>query len=387
MLVFCRKGEIFMKKIISTLLIAALFIILLCGCSNSRLSIDDYIAESISFRGANGYATVETLKNKVVDIDALVYDLGITSTDISAILGAEYLLEKYISVEYEGGEAPSNLKNGDTVKYVITVDYDNINNGSFSKKLKGKKTINKTYTVDGLEDVIEINPFDAVEKVIVTNYYGSYISKLQFNEKINDYDIETQKYYSLGCNIRVDENIVLYVNFELPNIDSIQAGDKITIKLKENVDTYINNGFLFTKDSQEFAVLTAGDLMSVKDISKASYDKLKALFEEKAQSQSDGEYTFIDMYFYSDEGIYSSYVSNKICALYKFKHDAVGSSDVYIPFTIDNPQIASDGELIWSDITISRSTFQEFNSVSEFEKKYAQDELGIKVTAFEKINF
>ena len=157
----------------------------------NTISINKYIAEDIDFTGTNGYGSIGSSNSDIVDYETLMSDLGINK-NFSSLLGGGLVLDEYIKVNLENDaeEKPTNLKNGDKVKYVITIDYKKINSsGSFKKRLKGKSKIVKTYKVEGLGDSIEINPFDAIEKVIVTKSYNSYNTKLQFKDDIKGYEI------------------------------------------------------------------------------------------------------------------------------------------------------------------------------------------------------
>lgn len=390
------KNDKKMKKVLPfiiaglVLIIAVIIIFVLSGKS---VNIDDYITDSIKFSGYDGYGQIKA-GQEIIDYDRLITDLEMQSTDFSEMLGAEIMLESYISFDFSTGEAPKNLSNGDKVEYIITVDYDKINGSGFKKKLKGKDTITKSYDVSGLEEITEINPFDAVEKVIVSESYSSKQVHFQFTEKINNFEINTEDYAKQSYSFNIG-NDKIAVNFEVPQIANVSDGDKIKISLLEDAERYINKGIKFTAVEQEFSIVTADVLNSASEITETSYNILKDEFNSCTKNENGDEYTFGDLYFLSQTGNYTRSVSNQIIAIYKFKSGAVGSTEEYIYLYAENPLISSDGEIVKGNLNIQFSDMNfdlfsetvKFTSVTELEKKLAASENGVTVTAFEKITF
>ena len=354
----------------------------------NTISINKYIAEDIDFTGTNGYGSIGSSNSDIVDYETLMSDLGINK-NFSSLLGGGLVLDEYIKVNLENDaeEKPTNLKNGDKVKYVITIDYKKINSsGSFKKRLKGKSKIVKTYKVEGLGDSIEINPFDAIEKVIVTKSYNSYNTKLQFKEDIKGYEITHEQYSSTGCKVKISDDTTISLNFKTPEIENINAGDKITITLSGNVDDYVGKGVLLTETSKEFEVVTTSELEKSSDISKKSYEKLRTIFEESKKDQTNGEYTLQDLYFYRGQGEYTQKYVTRIYGVFKYKRDAVGSEDKYISSYIDTPMIESDGELDLTNVSVSNSYGDGYSSVKDLEDDYSKSENGTTVIAFDKLS-
>ena len=354
----------------------------------NTISINKYIAEDIDFTGTNGYGSIGSSNSDIVDYETLMSDLGINK-NFSSLLGGGLVLDEYIKVNLENDaeEKPTNLKNGDKVKYVITIDYKKINSsGSFKKRLKGKSKIVKTYKVEGLGDSIEINPFDAIEKVIVTKSYNSYNTKLQFKEDIKGYEITHEQYSSTGCKVKISDDTTISLNFKTPEIENINAGDKITITLSGNVDDYVGKGVLLTETSKEFEVVTTSELEKSSDISKKSYEKLRTIFEDSKKNQTNGEYTLQDLYFYRGQGEYTQKYVTRIYGVFKYKRDAVGSEDKYISSYIDTPMIESDGELDLTNVSVSNSYGDGYSSVKDLEDDYSKSENGTTVIAFDKLS-
>ena len=354
----------------------------------NTISINKYIAEEIDFTGTNGYGSIGSSNSDIVDYETLMSDLGINK-NFSSLLGGGLVLDEYIKVNLENDaeEKPTNLKNGDKVKYVITIDYKKINSsGSFKKRLKGKSKIVKTYKVEGLGDSIEINPFDAIEKVIVTKSYNSYNTKLQFKDDIKGYEITHDQYSSTGCKVKISDDTTISLNFKTPEIENINAGDKITITLSGNVDDYVGKGVLLTETSKEFEVVTTSELEKSSDISKQSYEKLRTIFEDSKKNQTNGEYTLQDLYFYRGQGEYTQKYVTRIYGVFKYKRDAVGSEDKYISSYIDTPMIESDGELDLTNVSVSNSYGDGYSSIKDLEDDYSKSENGTTVIAFDKLS-
>lgn len=380
------KSSLNLKRVIVIIsaIVAVVSVIAGAAIAGSKVSVDNYIVDEIAFSGFNGYGKIDTYNSKIINYEKLYTDLEIEQSDLASVFGEEAVLGEGFDISNDANSG--SLKNDDIVKYTITVDYDKINNLG-KKKLKGKEVITKEYRVSGLKEATNINPFDAIEKVIVSYKYNSYHVNLQFNSKIDNFDVLCESYYSLGYNFMVGEDKI-GVGFDVPSIANINAGDKITITLSQKPDYYSKYGIIFTSTSQEFSVLTAEALTSASNINQSSYNKAKALFEKETKSNSNGEYTFADMFFYSEIGNYTKTVTNEIIAVYKFKSNSVGSEDEYVYYYINSPEISSDGELVTSNVTVNHGSLSNsYHSQNELETALAKDGYGVTVNAFEKISF
>lgn len=374
------------------LVAVALVILIICIIVNAnKINIKDYVTDSIKFRGYNGYATVLTDKSNIIDTDSLLEDLGYAPEDISQAFMTEFTVEDAIDVDYVGGE-PENLKNGDEITYLITVDYDLINDCDFKKKLKGKEEFEKVYKVEGLEEPTMIDPFEAIDKVVVQydSYSEEYECKIQYLEESYGYTVK-QSYIDRCYDLKKEDETFASVTFAVPEIKKINDGDQITITLSSETDQYIEKGIIFSETSKEFKVLTCKDLKSRDEITETSYNKLKKLFDEETADKN-GQCQFAEMYFYSDKSSYSDSISNSIIAIYKYQSDAIGSETEYFYLTLENPIISSDGEIVTfnGNVHINES-YNEYDSLSELKKELSSDQDGFfsstKVLAFDKISF
>lgn len=154
--------------------------------SNGKISAEDYISNEINFKGYNGYATVSA--DDVFDYTRLIADLGepnYSGTDSNLVnsivdYGSDYTIESHISVSFDKSE---NLKNGDEITAIISIDYGMINSMNFKKELTGKVTYSKTYTVSGLEEADGIDPFGIIKSVNYDALNGS--SSINYNNEYN----------------------------------------------------------------------------------------------------------------------------------------------------------------------------------------------------------
>lgn len=117
-------------------------------------------------------------------------------------------------------------------------------------------------------------------------------------------------------------------------------------------------------------------------------ETLKNEFTNYAKDFTDGEYNLVDLYFYRDQGNYTHEYRTQIVALFEYKSNAYGSTDVqYFPLILSTDNVVLDDK---GYLTVDNySRFQEgdlFDSVSDFEEKYSKSENGVTVLSFEKIN-
>ena len=372
-------------SVITILIIAAIFIVFSVIKNGKSINIKDYIVDNITYSGYDGYGTIDTNKHGIIDMEKLVTDMGIDTTNIGNAFGIEVAFEKYINIEYAVGEDPSNLKNGDIVEYKISVNYDAINNMNAEKKLKGDDIIIQKYTVSGLEKVVEIDPFSVIKKVVIdTEDQNRVYIVYNDDNKIGDYTMG--KKFSFGYSINMNENENANVNFKQIEIANINSGDKVTLELD---DEYAYNyaqqyGFVFSKTSQEYQVLTCKKMTNKNEINDSSIEMIKTEFQNYVNQEDDGNYKFYGLYFYFNEGEYTHMQDNYIIALYKYKSNAIGSKTQYLPIATNNILVDTDGDII-IDALHGFSKYSELDSIKEFEDQYSSSENGVNVLAFDKL--
>ena len=145
--------------IVSVLVIIAVGVVLAVYFANST-SIEKYIAKDLVAHGIDGYGKIS--ESDVFDDDTLLETLGQDYYEWLYKNSYSDPLENTIKINID---KESNLSNGDTVTVRFRINYDRINSFKFNKKLRGKKEIEKTYTVSGLTEPKTVDLFAAVKQV------------------------------------------------------------------------------------------------------------------------------------------------------------------------------------------------------------------------------
>ncbi len=229
----------------------------------------------------------------------------------------EKLTDLKYAIDFEISER-TDLSNGDTitVKVVVLDDADS------KKAIRTADVIIKekefTFTVDGLEKVIEYNPFDDLE---VTTY-GSDGNVYVDWDYIGD---EGLGYYDFSCDNKYD----------------LSVGDKFTITIDDYSVEYLLEyyGVLVTETSKSFTVDGADKyITSAKQISADLLADMKDMAEDEIYNEYDwadctiSELEYQGMYFlnltdddsWSDENI----------AVLVYTGTATPEDDDYDPFTV-----------------------------------------------------
>lgn len=154
-----------MKKGISILVGLAVALSLLSGCGNKKVDVS--VFANVVFTGTNGHASVSIETDPEIEkaIATAVYGKSVIGSDSADAIQKMMITEYFTnSVLYEiTSKKTEDLKNGD----VLTIKT------SYSKEAADKLKISPTgttfkYTVEGLKDAKEIDPFDG----LVLTYEG-----------------------------------------------------------------------------------------------------------------------------------------------------------------------------------------------------------------------
>lgn len=153
----CMENEEEQMKQKKAILLAVLvftFSVILCGCGNKKIDMNQFVTYEIA--GTEGYGYVDTHLDEDAFAEAICEAKGID-------LNSEEAFAIYVKASdliYEGSwDKEKGLSNGDTITYSFNLD---------DKKDKAFDKISLTYkeitaTVEGLEDVEVFNPFDDIE--------------------------------------------------------------------------------------------------------------------------------------------------------------------------------------------------------------------------------
>lgn len=214
-----------------------LSIVLIVALVNgSKVSVDDYIVDEVTFNGMNGYASVDYsnlidyngLEIALKDYKPLDYE-NMTEEDLyeafyDEIYNGYYYysdISDYITVECLA-ENNGSLSNGDKVEFLITINTEAINNNSgYKKKVRSKTEITKEFEVSGLVDPVVIDVLAGVEAVDVVETARSNNNGIT---KDVTFEIQIKEEYAQG-KIVGDYKIVLEFSYRTLNYFVYTAAD------------------------------------------------------------------------------------------------------------------------------------------------------------------
>jgi len=238
-----------MRKVTSILICLAITLTLLSGCGKKEIDISVFADVTVS--GLNGHATATVIANKELKnaVAVAVYGKDVTATDsidsIQQMVTAGTFAD---SVKYEiAPEKKEDLKNGD----ILTIK------ATFSKATADslKISLSKTtfeYTVEGLADAKEINPFDG----LVLTYEG-----VSPNGTVSIDKSGTADY--------VKNN----VSFTATPASQLANGDIVDITATYDAAKAVQNGIYLTQTEKQY---TAADInvvpSDVNSIDKSAID-------------------------------------------------------------------------------------------------------------------
>ncbi len=242
-----------MKKItkLLTLLALVLMCLTLTACGGTEVEMAPYL--SVNYTGYNGNGTA------YVDFDFADFEYGIMSQwkdeDKLAKLGSLTAVEMTITFDPSTAE---NLSNGDTFTVKISVDEELAKENGYS--FTGME---KTFTVEGLTEPIEIDPF-------AEDIFGS--------GKVVDATLSgIDPFVILSLYNNADRNdSISHITYQADKDWNLKNGETITITATMD-KTYADQGYLLTRTETTISVdgfdryassvsdLTAAVLQSVSD--------------------------------------------------------------------------------------------------------------------------
>lgn len=253
----CMENEEEQMKQKKTILLAVLvftFSVILCGCGNKKIDMNQFVTYEIA--GTEGYGYVDTHLDEDAFAEAICEAKGVD-------LNSEEAFAIYVKASdliYEGSwDKEKGLSNGDTITYSFNLD---------DKKDKAFDKISLTYkeitaTVEGLEDVEVFNPFDDIE-VSFSGVSGQATLNIK-DEILNDIAYIPDKKYGLS------EGDIVTIKTDVTDLDAYVARngripDPLSMEYKvEGLDTYVLTKELFANEV---------NVQKIKDILKLDVDEL-----------------------------------------------------------------------------------------------------------------
>ena len=223
----------------------------------------------------------------------------------------------------------SDLSNGDVV--TVTASW----NEDYEKKA-GVKILSKEqeFTVEGLEEVKEVDPFEDIE--VTFSGTPPYVYPDWTNNSEDDY--------------------LRYLWFNFEDYDSLDVGDTVTLTVDESEENALANGYKFTQTSKEYIVSGVDSYVtSAADISADNLDSMKNEATDALDAYFANNNSYIGNSGFSYEGSYylvakSSDTWGDTNVLYLVFSTTVTSAEnafeptvVYFPVKYTNIMALSDG--------------------------------------------
>ena len=223
----------------------------------------------------------------------------------------------------------SDLSNGDVV--TVTASW----NEDYEKKA-GVKILSKEqeFTVEGLEEVKEVDPFEDIE----VTFSG------------------TPPYVYPNWTNNSDDDYLRYLWFNFEDYDSLDVGDTVTLTVDELEENALANGYKFTQTSKEYIVSGVDSYVtSAADISADNLDSMKNEATDVLDAYFANNNSYIGNSGFSYEGSYYLVAKNSDTwgdtnVLYLVFSTTVTSAEnafeptvVYFPVKYTNIMALSDG--------------------------------------------
>lgn len=249
-----------------------------------QVNLNDYITvEYTGFDTAgSAYADLDEEKLELAILNAKGIDAdqyakeNIDWEDITSYFSSGvYELMDSVSIE----ATPANqLKNGDTV--VVSVKFDEEMAKENGIRLKAKE---EEFTVSGLEELTEVDPFAGV-----TVSYSGFAPNASISYENNSTDAYVDSLY-----------------FTADQEDGLDIGDTVTLTVATDEEMAMQNGYRFTQTSKEYTVDSADCYLTsyedigkdtLSDIQSEACDVIESYFAENTDYITAGELTYEGAY-------------------------------------------------------------------------------------------
>lgn len=344
-----RKPSSFVLRVLLVVVVAVAIIGgMIVHSVNSKVNFDGYIKDTINATGISGYGTIDY--NSAVDYEKLSQDLGDSKVEsqydyeTETEIGPAGVMATHVYVDVNKFE---NLSNGDVVKVKITVNYKKINKMGFKKKLVGKKTYETELTVQGLEDALVINPFDAVTNVVYDYTEDWNQERIVYNP---DYKQTLgDRYVALvddGNGIGVKDpagNILFNITFYVDQVKEGSTSDKVYVNVEQELDQFLEEyGVVIGEASKEVDKV---EINYCTDAQSFSGEIDNWITDVKARASLDAgtnaQCTYVGTYFCTNE-----YGEN---AVYFLFHKVSEYDNYYKAYKLSNIKCDNNGKLYYEE--------------------------------------
>lgn len=338
-----RGNKKVIRGIIVIVVIVIILVVSICVWKNSKKKVDLNNCISVEFSGYDtvGKATVDFDEEKFAR--AVLKAQGQNVSDSSSDY---YFLMDVVETEVTPADT---LKNGDEVTLKIT--YDNEVAKDYGIKFVGEE---QTYTVEGLEEIKEVDPFE--------------------NLSVTFSGVAPNVYISIENNSNDDYVSGLY--FTADKTEGINVGDKITVSVNADKDIALQSGYKITQTSKEYTCDSADEYVSscadiddatLESLQKETIDHLDAYFAGDSDYISNSGWNYEGAYILTAKSISDWGNNNYVYIVYSTTvSSAEGDFDptvVYIPVEFSELIKAADGSETFNadSATIQGSTDLQYD--------------------------
>lgn len=306
------------KKV--TIMAGVLSGLLLTGCGEQEINLEDYL--SVTYTGPDRYATAE------IDFDYMAFCDAIAANGNDKEMTLMELMTAADNVKVSS-DVKEGLSNGDT--FIVQFEWDSDAAKELGLKYIGKE---KKYTVEGLEEAEEIDPFSGME-VLFTGTAPN--GEAQISDEQADIPV---KYY-----------------YEIEPVTGLKNGDIVTMSISDEnpKETALQEGYILSQTEKQFVVEGLPYyISSIQEIPDAMMEKMRKQTEDvidsSASSWADGNKIinkeFIGNYLLVKKEGSRYYDENYCYCVYKVDATIGGEEDFtfYYYVRFRNVMMLGDGE-------------------------------------------
>lgn len=318
---------------------AVVLLIVIITVVNMRKTVDVSKYLEVEYEGYNGYGTVNVeLNDEFEDKINSIAKKGNkkSKSEFEDWFGDEItaadMIEEYLDWDVDPNE---NLSNGDTI--TVTIDLEDAKEVAeeYGIKLKGDKA---TFTVENLEDIKEINPFEDVD-VEFSGVNGSVTAEIVNNSK---------------------DEFVQELYFSMDQSYDLSIGDTVTVSLESSdPEYYASMGYILTQTSKEYTCKAADEYVSkVEDIDSNTLSQMQSQAQDIIESTLENTdefalsgWTYKGMYILNRKSDSFWGSDNYVELIYTGKLDPAGDTEsfetkyIFVPIIFTNVLKKVDGTI------------------------------------------
>ena len=225
----------------------------LTGCGKKE--VDVMAGIEVEFSGVDGYGTAwitdkDAWEERAFEAAGIKEKLDADSEEVIEATQAAFVIEEAVRFEISPTE---NLSNGDVVTVTAIVDNESVED--YKIVFKGDK---KTFTVEGLKEVEQIDLFDGV--TVEFEGFAPYV-KASINDKHTNSDI--------------------YVTYSLDRSENLTMGDTVTVTAEYDGESLLQKGYMAEESTKEFVVDECDRYVTVlEEIPEDMIGKMNKQFED-----------------------------------------------------------------------------------------------------------